>query len=97
MYKEQRCIAILKIHKKKLQDTGLLLASAKDGYCNGARDFSRLHIVRSSASGHLSSSDGFNLIKDKTVSLIKVYQDLLVPFLCTQSTMNNLLLCQKIN
>ena len=53
MYKEQRCIAILQIHRKKLEDTGLLLASAKDEYCTSTHDLPRLHNVRSSASCQL--------------------------------------------
>ena len=58
MYKEQRCIAILQIHKKKLEDARLLLASAKDEHCTSARDLPRLQQV-ASCQGRLSRSDTF--------------------------------------
>ena len=79
MYKEQRCIAILQIHKKMLEDTGLLLAS-------------RMNIVLARVTFHAYTLSFVNklpvaregcpaLMALKTVSLIKVYQSVSRDFL----------------
>ena len=95
MYKEQRCIAILQIHKKKLEDTGLLLASAKDEYRIRTRDLHAytLFVHQQVASCHkrLSSSNGFkDSITNHGVSI-----SVLRPCSVSLYTMNNLLLCQQ--